>query len=393
MSARPRAAVVIAGAGVIGSATAYNLARLGVEVTLLDRSRTPAGATASGASAGGVRAQGRTLPELPLAVDALDRWLGLEDELGEDLDYRREGMTVCVDRPDLVAPLARRIERERAAGVDVRLVEGGALHRLVPGLAPGVVAGSYAPQDGHANPLRTTKAFARAAQRLGARVRPDTALVGVRLAHGRVVGAETTDGEIACDSVLLAAGAWTVELGRRLGLDLPLRAGCIQMLVTEAMPHRLDQVLAWVGEGISLKQQPSGGYLIGGGWPGVGDVQSYRADVRPESVGRSADVAVRLFPALAGASALRAWVGFESWGPHDAPLIGPLAAVPGLWLAAGFSGHGFALSPAVGAALADWLATRTPPALLAPFDPGRPMETGWQAGPRQDTEGGVRSAG
>ena len=378
--------VVVAGAGVIGASTAYSLQRLGVRVCLIDRARTPAGGTASGASAGGVRAPGRTPAELPLAVLALERWRGLADELGEDLLYRREGMTVCVDRPALVPALRRRIEAERAHGVDVRLVEGETLHALVPGLAPRMVAGSYAPDDGHADPMRTTRAFALAAAALGADVRYGVALTGVRAPGGRVEAAETTGGAIACRHVIVAGGAWTGALLERLGLDLPIRAGCIQMVATTAMPHRLDQVLAWVGEGISLKQQPSGGYLLGGGWPGVGEPERYEATVRPESVARGVDVGARLFPPMAAAAVVRAWVGFESWGPENEPLIGPVGRPSGLWLAAGFSGHGFALAPAVGSELARWVATGEASTLLGPFDPLR-YAPGRQGGDGAGREG------
>jgi len=363
--------VVVAGAGVIGASCAYALSRLGLRVTVLDRARAPAGATASGASAGGVRAQGRSPAELPLAVAALHRWPTLEAELDADLGYRREGMTVCVDRPELIGPLTRRVDVERAAGVDARVVLGEDLHRLVPGLAANLVAGSYSPDDGHANPIRTTNAFARAAMRLGAQVRFESPLTGIRTERGRVVAALSGDEAIPCGAVLVAAGPWTGALTAQLGVRLALRTGCIQMVATGPMPHALDQVLAWVGEGISLKQQPSGGYLIGGGWPGTGDPQAYRATVRPESVGRSASVAARLFPPMAGAAVLRAWVGFESWGPEDTPLIGPVGAPEGLWVAAGFSGHGFAISPTVGELVATWIATAECPSALAPFDPIR----------------------
>jgi len=207
--------VLVAGAGVIGASIAYHLAKDGAKVTLLDRARPPAGATASGASAGGVRQQGRVRPELPLAIEAIGMWATLEAELEFDLHYRRGGMTICTDDPALVPALRARVDAERAVGLEVRLLEGEALHRLVPGLAPRIIAGSYCPTDGHADPMRTARAYSLAAERRGARVRFPCAVTGIVRDGPRIVGVETTEGPVACGTFVLAAGPWTHEVAAR----------------------------------------------------------------------------------------------------------------------------------------------------------------------------------
>jgi sarcosine oxidase subunit beta len=361
--------VLVAGAGVIGASIAYHLARDGADVTLLDRARPPAGATASGASAGGVRQQGRVRQELPLALEAIRMWTTLEDELAFDLHYRRGGMTICTDEPTMLPALRARVETERAMGLDIRLVEGEALHRLVPGLSSRIIAGSYCPTDGHADPMRTARAFSLAAERRGARVRFACALTGFRRDAGRIVGAETTDGLLACGTLVLAAGPWTHEVAARGGMPLPmLREGYLQMMVTARRPHALDQVLGWVGKGISLKQVPAGGFVIGGGWPGWGLIDRYETHLLPGSMAKSASTTVGLFPATGCVPVARAWVGAESFCRDDYPVISTLPGHPGLVIAAGFSGHGFALAPAVGARVAEWLRTDRLPDVLRPFD-------------------------
>jgi sarcosine oxidase subunit beta len=278
-------------------------------------------------------------------------------------------MTVCTDESAMVPALGQRVERERAMGLDIRLVEGEALHRLVPGLSPRIVAGSYCPTDGHADPMRTARAFSLAAERRGARVRFPCAVTGFRRDGQRIVGVETTDGPMACGTLVLAAGPWTHELASRGGVALPmLREGYLQMMVTVRRPHVLEQVLGWIGKGISLKQVPAGGFVIGGGWPGRGAVDRYETHLLPGSMAKSAATTVGLMPATANVPVVRAWVGAESFCRDEYPVISPVPGHPGLLVAAGFSGHGFALAPAVGRCVAEWLTTGRTPELLRPFD-------------------------
>jgi sarcosine oxidase subunit beta len=364
---------VVVGAGVIGASTAYYLARAGVATILVERSHTPAGATASSASAGGVRQQGRVDPEIPLAIESIRMWRTLEDDLGMDLHYRRGGMAICTDRPDGLAGLQARVDRERGLGLeDVRLVEGDALRRLVPGIASRIVGASYCPTDGQADPMRTTRAFALGAERLGARLLWRCALTGLRRDGRSLAGVETSEGPIACRSVVLAAGAWTPALAERCGFPLPMiRPGFLQMLSTARRPPRLEQVLGWVGQGISLKQVPAGAFVIGGGWPGRGDLERYETAALPGSMARSAATAVALFPELASAPLVRAWVGIESFARDDYPILSAVPGHPGVIVAAGFSGHGFAIAPGVGRRLAEWISTARRPEILAPFDIAR----------------------
>jgi len=363
--------VVVAGAGIIGTAIAYQLAKAGVDVALLDRGHPPAGATASGASAGGVRQQNRWGPELALALRAIAIWRELEAELGADVRYRREGMAICIDDEKLLRSLQSRIDRERAGGLDVRMASGDDLRRRVPDLSPAIVAGSFCESDGHADPIRTTEAFARAAGAHGARILHDTPVIDLLRAGGQVQAVLTPQGPLPCRAVVLAAGSWTPALLDRIGATLPIRPGCIQMQATLPMPKRLLPVLGWVGHGISLKQVDTGAYVIGGGWPGRGDPERGQADVLPGSMRKSAAVVVGLIPALAGVPVTRAWVGWESFSADDLPVIGPIPGWDGALVAAGFSGHGFALAPAVGEQVARSIIDGRMTDLLRPFGPER----------------------
>ena len=363
--------ILVVGAGVVGSACAYFMAKAGLKVRLLEAKGLIQSGIASGASAGGVRQQGREAPEIPLAIHAIGIWATLEEELRADLHYRRRGMTVCVHQPEALDRLHLRVEAERALGLDISLVQGQDLAELVPGISPQMIAGSYCPTDGQADPIRTTMAFAMAAKRLGAEVMPHTPARSLICDGGRVTGVVTDQGDMPAGRVVLAAGAWSKPLAAGAGLELPFRAVGLQMMVTAKRPQQLEQVLSWVGQGLSLKQSPDGGFVIGGGWPGLVNPETYRADPIPGAMAKNARAATGIFPALNGVPIIRAWLGTEAFCADNIPALGPVDGLDGLIMAAGFSAHGFCLAPAAGSLLAKYAAEGTLDPLLEPFTPDR----------------------
>ncbi len=363
--------IVIIGGGVIGCAIAYELAVRGVGVTVVEQREVAA--SASGASAGGVRQQGRDLRELPLALRAIPRWQGLADRLGADVEYRRGGHLTLIEDEAHLPMLAQAVERQRAAGLDIRLLEPHDLATVMPGVASGVVAGSYTPEDGHANPILTTKAFADAAVRHGATLHEHTAVTGFRhdTTSGAITGVETAAGSIACRIVINATGAWAGVVAAMAGAALPLVPACYQMLVTAPAPPLLEPVVGCVGRALSLKQVPEGGFVIGGGWAGTVHLDTGAPGTIGRHIAGSAAACTGILPLLLHLPLLRAWSGMEGESPDGIPMIGYAPNVGGLFHACGFTGHGFAIAPEVGAAVAEWLSTGTPPYDLSAFDPAR----------------------
>jgi sarcosine oxidase subunit beta len=351
------AEVVVIGGGVIGCSTAYQLARRGVRVTLVEAREVAC--AASGASAGGVRQQGRDPRELPIAMRAIAMWPSLSDELQADLEYYQQGhLTVVADESDLPW-LEARVAEQRAAGLDLRMVYADDLREIVPGVHPAMLAGVYCPSDGHAMPIRTTRALADAAVRHGARLLERTPVSRIVTGSGRVRGVETPDGVIAADWVVLAAGAWSPELCASAGFSVPIHVRAPQMLLTTPLPHVLDPVVGCVGRLLSLKQLRYGNYLIGGGWP----ASVYMDRPRPigltqhDSITGSARVSSSVWPDLLRTEVLRVWSGLEAETTDVVPILGPVPQLEGLLLATGFSGHGFALAPYIGVLMADLITT------------------------------------
>jgi sarcosine oxidase subunit beta len=364
--------VVVIGSGVIGSSIAYHLARQGRRVLVIERSTPAVEPAASWASAGGVRRQGRDPAEALLAIESIDRWPSLTEELGADLGYHGGG-NLYVGEGDREAELvAQFVERQHANGfADVQLLDAVEAHEVAPALSPSVTAASYSPKDGQADPALTTRAFAAAAGRHGATAWHETETLGLLMAGSRVTGVRTSRGEVHADAVVLAAGVWTDELVLSAGLRLPIRTRVPQILISSPAPvGTLVPVLGSAGRRLSLKQLPNGSFMLGGGWPGVASEDRRSYTMLDSSVAGGWAAGVGIVPAVGEQTIVRKWCGLEAECFDHVPLIGPAPAVDGLTLAVGFSGHGFAIAPAVGRCVADQLAGRSTPE-LAGLDPSR----------------------
>jgi len=362
--------ILIIGGGVVGSSIAYHLARAGRGVHVIDRGEIAAEPSASWASAGGVRRQGRHRAEVALAIEASARWQTLERELDANLEYRRGGNLMLAESDADAQRLAAFVERQQRNGLsDVVFVDRHQVSELVPGIAPQVVAGSYCPGDGQADAVLTTRAFASAAERLGTKYLTATTCDSLVLDGRRITGARTSRGAIEAETTVLAAGAWSLKLAAAVALDLPLRVEALQMIrSTIAPPNLLTPVLSSLGRALSLKQLPSGAFLLGGGWLGDLADNGNRFRLRQQSVDGNWNQACAILPSVAEQHLERAWCGLEAMSSDNLPLIGRVPQLDGIVLATGFSGHGFALAPAVGRAVAELIEGKA----VAEFDGIRP---------------------
>ncbi len=346
--------VVIVGGGLMGLSAAFHLRRAdpALAVTVLERARI--GSAASGASAAGVRVMGRDPAERRLALESLGRWPGLDRELEGETRYQRGGgLRVALD-PKAWEAVPGWVAEQRADGVPLETVDAGGARRLAPGIAAACLGGVYSPIDGQAGAMATVEAFASAARRLGARLEEGVGAKKLVTERGCIVGVERGDGaRRPCDVAIVTAGAWTSSLLADLSVSLPLQTRPLQMLLTEPASKSLAPVVGAFDRKLSLKQLADGAYLIGGGWPGrVVDHDANCWEVLDDSVRASTEVAGEVYPPLTGRGLARSWIGLEAFTPDEVPVIGPVPGVDGLLVAAGFSGHGFALSPMIGDVLA-----------------------------------------
>lgn len=371
----PAADIAIVGAGIMGSATALFLRRRGRSVLLLERGL--AGQQASGVNFGNVRRQGRPLGQLALANRASAWWPRMPELVGTDVEYLQCGhMRVCYrDRPELAAGFEEYARQARGLGLDLEILDGPALRNRFPLLGPEVLAASYSPHDGHANPRLTAPAFARAARSAGAQIYENT-----RIAHVEKCAADfrlmSEDGRIFHAPILLiTAGAWAAGLSEQAGEPVPIIARGPTMSVTEPVPYGVRPGIGvstpLERESVYFRQIPRGNVIIGGGTRNPVDPQLWRAQVRPQNTLNQLRQIQRLAPALARLSIIRVWTGIEGYTPDDLPVMGPSGRVSGLYYAFGFSGSGFQLGPGVGDVMAELIDTGSTDVRLEDYAVGR----------------------
>jgi len=352
--------VVIVGGGITGTSIAYHLRKRGIGATVLER--TWVGAEASGRNGGGVRQQGRDPRELKLAMRSIARWPSLGEELGADLEYRREGnLSVALDeeRSEELRALA---EDQRARGLEVHHLSGPELRELAPYLSAGVLSANYCPTDGHANPILATKAFGRAARALGAEVREGEEVVAVERDERGVAAVLTRGARYATRTVVNCAGVWASSVGRMAGVETPVRPRLTQILVTEALKRCIPQ---FVGYSFGYMRQTVRGHLHLG--LSSEFVDEYGNRTTSAAILTLARRLPEVFNMLHGVRVLRGWGGMTAWNAEEVPLIGPAASLPGYYQCVGFTGHGFALGPAVGELMARLLDTGEVAEELAPL--------------------------
>ncbi|RDJ97278.1 NAD(P)/FAD-dependent oxidoreductase [Paraburkholderia lacunae] len=356
---RNEADVIVIGGGIMGTTTAFFLRQRNRSVILLERGLT--GQQASGVNYGGIRRQGRALPQLAMANRALRTWQRSAELLGEDIEFLASGHTrVCYHQKD-VENFDQYAIDARAYGLELEVLHGEAMFRRFPFLGCEVLAASISPLDGHANPRLAAPAFGRAAARLGAQVIEDTKIVRVEKDGGRF-RVESARGDVYwAAQLVICAGAWATRLTEQFGETAPITARGPQMCVTEPVPYvfRLSMGVftSIKEESIYFRQIPRGNIIVGGGPAGPADAVTSRASVLPINTVRQLAQMRRLVPALAPLHVIRVWSGVEGYLPDGEPVIGPSSQVDGLFYAFGFSGSGFQIGPGVGETMAELVDT------------------------------------
>lgn len=363
--------VVVVGGGIVGCAIAYRLALEKVSVTLVEKGEI--GREASWA-AGGILTPVH-LAEYPTPLASLcSASLALYEPLacevrqlsGIDPEFRVTGLLLLVSG-DAGEEAARTLEawkRERGQPAE-RLSRDAALARQ-PGLADAVRGALYLPDIAQVRNHRMTAALAHAAQRLGAEIRPQTPVTGFLRVPGRVNGVKTPRGDVYAATTVLAAGAWSPECVRGLGLDLPVRPVKGQMLLTAAPPDLLRHVLL-DGE-TYLVPRADGKVLVGSTLEDAG----FDKTVTLEGVSGLVRRAAAFFPGLRAMPMLGSWAGLRPSTPDRLPYLGR-AAVEGLLLATGHFRNGILLAPITAELVTELVTGRPPSVPLEPFSPARPL--------------------
>lgn len=414
--------VVVIGGGIIGTSVAYELAKQGVTVALFEKGAI--GGEQSGRNWGWVRQQNRDLYELPLAMRSLQRWEELGGEIGLDLGFRRSGILYGTQNEADVARWEKWGKQAKQIGFVSHLLSPKEVHERLGDQARWV-GGIWSPTDGRAEPSLAASAIAVGAQKLGASIHQRCAVRGLDISAGRVSGVWTERGRVRASQVICCGGAWSSRFCKQYGIDLPsanilgtafkttaapeVIQGCLSMpelcirrrldgSYTVAIPGRGQLDLAPQNIRYATKFYPmyrskiakklklrlNGSFFNGpeaaGSWSNdaVSPFEKIRVlDPKPDRqiLSEALGILVRAFPALEGIKIDHAWGGWIDTTPDLVPVIDEMPRVPGLFIASGFSGHGFGIGPGAGLLCAQLMTNRPlftdiAPYRLARFDKG-----------------------
>jgi glycine/D-amino acid oxidase-like deaminating enzyme len=398
-----RADVVIIGGGIIGTSAALFLAEKGISVALCEKGHI-AGEQSS-RNWGWCRKMGRDPRELPLIIESLRLWAGMNERVEAETGFRQPGIMYLAETRAELDELEPWLEHARQYQLDTRLVTRTEAGALMPGLTGNWVGGLFTPSDGKAEPQRAAPAIANAARRRGAAILTRCAVRGIETAGGRVAAVITEKGRIACGQVVLAGGAWSRLFCGNLGIDLPQLKVLASVMRTEPLAGGPE--ISASGGLFGIRKRMDGGYTVATlgvrtidlapdnfrlffdylpavrlHWKrlrlrlGRRFVEEWRMPRRwrldettpfeavrtldpppdPYVLDRAQKAVAEAFPLFRGAAIAERWGGMIDVMPDAIPVISPVEKIPGFLIATGFSGHGFGIGPGAGRLVADIVA-------------------------------------
>jgi sarcosine oxidase subunit beta len=392
--------VVIIGAGIMGLATAYHLAEHGInDVLVVDRGYVCGGA--SGRNGGGVRAQFSSETNIRLMQDSIRICRDFAARMKINVWFRQGGYLFLTRTAERARMLEASVELQNRCGLPTRLLEPAQTRDIVPELDPtGIVRASFNPDDGVLFPWPFLWGYAKAAKDRGCDLATFMDVVGLEVRGDRIArvvmrptrheeiagwdrhGPTSARGsqpmpsfadvsrrvageriEVECDDVVCCAGAWSPELARMVGIELPNRPHRHEICSTEPLKPWLGPLVADLTDGLYFSQSARGELVGGIGVDPVPPGINQRSSV--EFLATYARSLVRTIPRLAGIKVLRQWAGCYDLTPDGSPIVGRVGTPSNLVLACGFTGHGFMMAPVMGRLLAEHVATGTTSDLFA----------------------------
>ena len=371
---KPAYDVVIIGAGVHGLATAYYLGKLfGVRnIALLDKSYLGGGA--SGRNTAILRSNYRT----PEGVRFYDAALKLYEQLGSELDWNlmfsQRGHMTLAHTDTAVSGLRVRAENNQILGVNSRIIYPDEIRKRVPGIDCSdrprypIMAALYHPPGGIIRHDAVVWGYARACDRMGIEIHPLTEVKAVRTSGKRADKVVTTRGEIAAGAVVNATAGWASTICEMVGVSMPIVTHPLQACVTEALKRFLDVVIVSASLHVYVNQTARGELVIGAE---IDPYQSYSTRSTLPTLEQMASSTLELFPQLHNIKVLRQWAGICDMTPDFAPIIGGCDEIENFYVDVGWGTYGFKAAPGAGRYLAELIATKKVPEVIAPFSPGR----------------------
>ena len=362
--------VCVIGGGIMGLMTAYYLCKRGRSVVILEKSEIGSGA--SGACDDMILLQSKKPGiALTLAMESLEMFPGLCEELGGDLGFETRGGMILIEDEKQLRVMESFVGEQRKYGLKVDILDRAAMRKKQPHVADYMLASTYSATDSQVDPLRLMRALLRSATKKGMEIFRGAPVVSIERLGDHWAVAARDDLMVECDFVVVAAGAWSRQVGELIGVNIPIIPLKGQLAITEQiapigetnvwsamyiaakldptiMPERSEYDKK-IGLSFSFTQTSTGNYLIGSTREHAG----YDKSTAFEAIQKIMNQVRGFFPVMDSVNVIRTIAGFRPASEDGSPIVGPIDQRPGIFVAAGHEGDGVALAPVTGKAVAD----------------------------------------
>ena len=348
--------VIIIGGGIVGSSVAYHLTEAGCRSVLVIERESHQGKGSTGKSMGGVRAQFSTISSIQMSLYSIPFFSTFDEVMGHPSGYRPQGYLFVATGERHMQYLRDNYRRQVEAGLkQVQLMKPDDVIHLAPELrSDDIIGGSFCATDGFVDPHSVMTGFMQKAMERGVSLMRNAEVTAIQTDARGVCGVETTQGPVSGRTVVNCAGAWAGLVARQAGVDLPVEPLRRMLVPTEPFDKVSHQSPMVVDMNTGFHYRPEGlGLLLA--WNDPAETPGFKTNFDPAFIEKILTRGVDRLPVLeeAEVNPKRAWAGLYEMTPDHHPVLGPVAGLPGFFLANGFSGHGVMHSPATGRILAD----------------------------------------
>jgi sarcosine oxidase subunit beta len=352
----PKSDVIVVGGGINGASIAFNLARRGLKVTLVEKTFIAGGPT--GRSSAIIRQHYSNSVTARMALGSLRVFQNFEDAVGGECDFVQTGFLLGARAEDLAA-LKANVALQQSVGINTRIVSAEEMQEIEPSISlEGIVAAAYEPESGYADPSSTSNAYARRAKELGATLMLGTKALVINVERGQVTGLTTDKGTLSTGAVVVAAGPWSPQLINPTGIELPVEASRHQVCLYK-VPDGVDYGAIYADFVGCVYMRPETGklMLVGSIEPEeaedkVKDPDNFGEGVSFDTVAHFAERVAHRYPGMTDGGYASGYSSLYDISPDWHSIMDELPSAKGLYCVAGSSGHGFKLGPAVGEMMA-----------------------------------------
>jgi len=343
--------IVIIGGGIIGVSIAYYLGKMGAKgVVLFEKDLMGEGST--GLCAGGIRRQWTTEVNMRFSLRAFEVFQNFEDEFGVDPEFHQTGYLFLATNQEEVEAFKQNVEFQNGFGVPSQFLMCDEIKKRWPFLnTEDVLGGAFCDTDGYAGPYEVTRAFSTGARRHGVKIFEDTEVTSIELKRGRIVSVTTVMGRVETPIVVNAAGPYAANVGKMAGIEIPVTPIRRQLFVTDAFPLIPPSVPLIIDNKQNFYFRREGEAVLFAG--PQDEFPSFDLSTDFYAMVETAEKATHRVPVFKEARIARGWGGLYEISPDNHAILGKTPEIEGLFLANGFSGHGFQHGPAAGMVMAE----------------------------------------